>query len=61
MSEELIQSTKPMHVLPGCSVFVRSDEKMSIEQFFAVVLQMANSNPGAIVDFQIDIKMPKLE
>lgn len=52
MSQE-VQAT---HAIPGCSVFVRSDEDMTIEQFVAIVFQLASTNPGAMVDWSLEIK-----
>ena len=43
-------------VIPGCSVVIRADSEMTTEEFFTIALNLAGSNPGAKLDFWIELR-----
>lgn len=42
--------------IPGCSVVIQSDDAIPVEELLAIAFQLAGSNPGAKVNFWIEVK-----
>lgn len=42
--------------IPGCSVVIQSDNAIAVEELLAIVFQLSGSNPGAKVNFWIEIE-----